>query len=164
MIGLSLGRALSAAAALTLLSTSVAFAGVRQQVTAQSHARPQVVLMSSQGGVRTNYKCPTGLVCLSITAKTPIVQEWCVSEYGNCSSGLIGTFDWTAPITILRNTKKAHEISDGWAPNPGNPSTITISTTAAKAAATAVLVSIELSACSSTYGCFSNFEGIGITN
>jgi len=113
--------------------------------------------------------CPSEYTggCYAVDAGNPVSFEWCVSSTGNCSSGLVGDFEWTATVTVVKTGKvlkpgKGAVIAT-WSPDPGNPSTVTIAAKAKKIGKKPkVTYSVSLSACSSSIGCFSNFVTYGI--
>src|SRR5271165_2766169 len=85
--------------------------------------------LKGSSGVTHDTTCPSGFYACALTdASTPYQAEWCVSSSGNCSSGLVGTWTWSAPVTNLKNGKPAKKNPKAvWSPNPGNPSVLTIS-------------------------------------
>ncbi len=92
--------------------------------------------------------------CVTVTKKTPFTQEWCISTNGSCGSPCCGTdWTWTLPITTLKG-KAFKKLHSAWAPDPGNPSTLTISEKKkVKKSHGKVKYEGNLTACSPTYGC-----------
>jgi hypothetical protein len=158
----SLPRIVSGIAALGMLSTVVASAGVISRVSPMNHARPQLVTKVLHGIPMSPPSCPSEFTggCYSIDSSSPFEAEWCVSDSGNCSSGLVSSVSWTADAFKAKNGKPAKKgFSASWSPNPGNPSIFTASTTKAKAKGK-VKYGAALSGCY-TGGCFTDFVVYG---
>jgi hypothetical protein len=103
--------------------------------------------------------------CYAVDAANPISFEWCVSSSGDCSSGLVGTWEWTSTTVVVKTGKTLKKSIGVWSPDPGNPSTITISTKNKNFAKKPKVVDgVYLSTCSSSIGCFSDFAAYGIAN
>jgi hypothetical protein len=64
--------------------------------------------------------------CFEIKYGSPYQAEWCISDSGNCSSGLVGLPQWTATVTNPKTGKPEKGLTAVWNPDPGNPSTLTI--------------------------------------
>lgn len=111
--------------------------------------------------------CPSEYTggCYAVDASNPISFEWCVSSSGDCSSGLVGTWAWTSSTVVAKTGKTLKKSIGVWSPDPGNPSTITISTKTKKFAKKPKVVDgVFLSTCDSSIGCFSDFVAYGIAN
>jgi hypothetical protein len=165
---MNLVRLASATAAISLLATSFAAASVVRTTGHESNHARVAVAFGGEHASRPNLSCPSQYSggCVTPTASSPAQFEWCVSTSGNCSSGLVGTFDWTSSITLAKNGKayKGKKFSSTWSPDPGNPSVLTISAKRKKAKGTKVVYADSQTTCSSSYGCFSDFVVYGITN
>ena len=124
----------------------------------------RVVSAGLPEAIRPDFKCPPSIgECISITAGNPFTAEFCVTSGGSCTSGLIGIWDWTVAIQRLDDSKKAMELRGVWAPDPANPSVVTVSTSATTAKRTKVIAVVTLATCSSNYGSYA-LERFGITN
>jgi len=100
--------------------------------------------------------------CVPVSASQPFSSEYCISNSGNCSSGLVGTWTWTQVTQNIKTGKIVggkHPNPDAyWTPVTGNPSTLTITSKNTKLKKKCVpKFTVTLTACSSSYGCFSNF-------
>ncbi len=165
---MNLVRLASATAAISLLATSFAAASVVRTTGHESNHARVAVAFGGEHAVRPNLNCPSQYSggCVSPTASSPAQFEWCVSTSGNCSSGLVGSFDWTSALTNAKTGKayKKKAFKSTWSPDPGNPSVLTISARRTRARGTKVLLADAQTACSSSYGCFTDFVVYGITN
>ncbi len=127
---LSLLCASSALAASLLLSacstsgTSQAIPGGSQSVGAMGHHGPQFVVSGQNGDAAS---CPTSVYveCINLSKKKGGSFGLCLSTSGNCTSGLVGDWNWTTTVTNLKGKNEDKKISNSWDPNPGNPSTDT---------------------------------------
>lgn len=159
-----LPRLLAAAAGIGMLSTSAGFASTL--VRHAGAAAPQRYhIVAGWGGAHANVTCPPQYTeCLSISRGNPSSTPFCISSAGNCSSGLVGIWDWTAVVAKVRG-QDYKKISAVWSPDPGNPSTITISTTKRHSRHTRIVATVTLSTCEVTSGsCFSDFAVVAIYN
>jgi hypothetical protein len=97
--------------------------GGSQAVAPMGHGLPHLVAMN-QGA---SSGCPSSkyLVCIDISKKTPGTASICISTSGNCSSGLVGEWNWKTVVTNLAGKSEKKHIKNSWSPNPGNPSTDT---------------------------------------
>jgi hypothetical protein len=125
----SLLCASSALAASLLLSAcsggSQAVPGGSQAIAPMGHHSLHLVA-ASPGNPSAN--CPSSLyiTCIDITKASGGAVEICISTSGNCSSGLVGDWNWKTVVTKLSTGKNAkRKIHNKWSPNPGNPSTDT---------------------------------------
>jgi len=102
------------------------------------------------------------LECVTVTKATPFTQEWCISTNGSRTTVYPGVWTWALPITTTKG-KKYKKLASSWSPNPGNPSTLTISEKKkVKSSKGKVKYEGALSACSPTYGCVYGTLPIGI--
>jgi hypothetical protein len=87
----------------------------------QSHGGYRVVTEMQQ-----NTSCPSSYVaCYTLTPGSPFSDEWCISNTGNCTSGLYnGTVKWTIATKPYKVStgKRARRIKAGFNPKIGNPS------------------------------------------
>ena len=146
-----------------LNSGSVPATGGTSAMSSISHSGGVGPALKSQT-VTPDTTCPsTYYACALTDASTPYYAEWCVSNTGNCSSGLVGTWTWSAAVTNVKNGKPAKKNPSAvWSPDPGNPSTLTISSKNKKIGKhPKIRFAVALTACSSSYGCFSNFATYG---
>jgi len=91
--------------------------------------------------------------CITVSKATPFTQEWCISTTGTCGSVFPGTWTWSSTITTVKG-KKFKKMTASYSPNPGNPSTLTISEKKkVKSTKGKIKYESSLQACSSTYGC-----------
>jgi hypothetical protein len=159
----SLVRIGTGVATIGLLSSSLAGAATVGRVAPLiRHAAPHTILL--QAHRMSPPSCPSEFTggCYSITSASPFEAEWCVSDSGNCTSGLVSSVSWTSANFLAKNgkaKKNSGKFSSVWSPNPGNPSTITVSTSKAKAKGK-VKYGVSLSGCYSA-GCFTDFETYG---
>ena len=111
--------------------------------------------------------CPSQYyACAALSQSTPYYAGWCVSSTGNCTSGLVGTWDWTTAVTNAKTGKPTDKKNKNptitWSPDPGNPSTMeAIAKNAKPAKKFKVKWAAALSTCDSTGYCFSNFVTYG---
>ena len=160
---MNLTRTLTVAAALSILASAGVSAATLRHVSPAGH-QAQVTTFGSRGGVHTNFTCPpTYFACVSPTKASPYQDGWCVSTSGNCTTGLVGSWNWTSVVAKLGKGFK--KVKSTWSPDPGNPSTNTISDARRKAKGTKLIASVTHSTCEVTNGtCFSNFVSYGVTN
>jgi hypothetical protein len=129
-VRLSLLCASSALAASLLLSacstsgTSQTIPGGSQSVGAMGHHGPQFVVVHNGGDAAS---CPSSLylTCVNVSKKKGGSVTICISSSGNCTSGLVGDWNWTTSVTNLKGKNEDKKIKNSWDPNPGNPSTDT---------------------------------------
>jgi hypothetical protein len=153
---------LIAAALATTLTTGASAAIVRH--AGPAFAKYGVVNAGSHGPRSASCSHETAS-CLSPTRNSPFVAEWCISSSGNCSSGLVGNWNWTATVTKVGRGKGYKRVKASWSPDPGNPSVITISDSRRKAKGKKTIANVTLSTCNTSSGsCFSNFAIYCITN
>jgi len=126
----------------------------------------KLVNAGAHGGVRPELTCPpTYTGCASITRSTPYSATFCISTSGSCTNGLVGSWDWTAVVSKVGRGNQYKRVHASWSPDPGNPSTITITYNKKRSKGTKIIASVTLSTCEVTDGtCFSDFAVIGVTN
>jgi hypothetical protein len=114
--------------------------------------------------------CPYSGGCYAVDKGNPVTFQWCISTTGNCTSGLDGNWTWTAVVTDIKTGKVIKPgkgpVSAVWSPDPGNPSTLTVSTDFKHLHEhPKVLYSVTLSTCEvSGSQCFPDFVVYGIEN
>jgi len=162
---MNLTRILTIAAAAGVLATAGVSAGTIRHAGSNAH-KYQIIHMGATGGVHNNLSCPpTYFACVSPTKASPYLDGWCVSSTGNCSSGLVGDWDWSSAISKIGKGKGIGKVSSTWSPDPGNPSTNTIADKRKKAKGTKLIGAVSHSTCETTTGsCFSNFVTYAVTN
>jgi hypothetical protein len=113
--------ALAASLALSACSGgSQAIPGSGQTVAPMGHHMPQLVAP----GAQRNASCPsTFFVCVTLYPGTT-QQGICISTSGNCTTGLVGSWNFSGAITTYPKGKKYKKIKVSFSPNPGNPTTI----------------------------------------
>lgn len=156
--------ALAAAIAITGCSSggSQALPGGSQSVSTMSrHAGNLQIVPMHPSPQSCNYSKYDE--CVTVTKSTPFTQEWCISTNGSCNTPCCGT-DWTWSLPIVTVKGKAFKkMVSSWDPNPGNPSTLTISEKKkVKNSHGKVKYEGSLSGCSPTYGCVYLTLPIGI--
>jgi hypothetical protein len=96
--------------------------GGSQAVAPMGHSAPHLVAMNRGA----SGSCPSAyLVCIDLSKKTPGTASICISTSGNCTSGLVGEWNWVTVVTNLKGKSEKKHIKNSWSPNPGNPSTDT---------------------------------------
>ena len=111
----------------------------------------QIVSMNPRPDASCNYSAY--YECVTISKASGFSQEWCISTNGSCSTVYPGVWEWSLPVTTVKG-KAFKKIIGGWDPNPGNPTTLTISEKKkVKKSKGKVKYEGTLSACSTTYGC-----------
>lgn len=101
--------------------------------------------------------------CFQISKGDPYTAEWCISDSGNCSSGLAGTPDWTATVTNPKTGKPEKGLTAVWSPDPGNPSTLTITNHRKHCKnPNEVKWVVTLSECDGSLGCNYDFVVFGV--
>jgi hypothetical protein len=162
----SVARTMSGAVAIAMLSSVVASAGTIRQAPSGSAGR-HFAPTSVSNGVRPMTTCPSVFTggCFEVAISSPISFEWCVSTSGNCSTGLVGVWTWTATNTTYPKGKpaKPKKFQGTWSPNPGNPSVLTLHVSKGKNSKGKIKFANSNTTCSSTYGCFSDFVVYGIS-
>jgi hypothetical protein len=74
-------------------------------------------------GAQRDASCPaTYFVCVTLYPGTT-TQGICISTSGNCTTGLVGSWNWSETITTVKTGKKYKKIKPSFSPNPGNPTT-----------------------------------------
>ncbi len=87
------------------------------------HHGPQMV---PANGLRPPASCPSAYVtCIDVSKKKGGSVGICISTSGNCTSGLVGDWNWSTSVTNLNGKNENKKIKNSWSPNPGNPSTDT---------------------------------------
>ena len=155
---------------------SLAQSATGSAVSASAFGLTQSVAASRNGlfligrtGAQPAASCPSEYTaCFAVDSAHPVSEEFCISDSGDCSSGLDGTWDWTAVVTVVKTGKILKSgkgpVTAVWSRDPGNPSTITISTDIKKLHKhPAVKWAVTLSTCNSSM-CFSDFVTYGIEN
>jgi len=157
-------RIACAGAAFSVASTlSVSASTVRDihSITAPS----KIIFLGARGGAAPNFSCPPSYFgCTSPTRSSPFTANWCVSKTGSCSQDLV-PYWWTATIQRIGVGQSYRRIRATWYPNPGNPSTLTLSDDRKTAKNTKLIAAVFLTACSRTTGaCYENFVAYGVLN
>jgi hypothetical protein len=118
----------SSALAASLVLSACSTTGGSQSIPGSQSAAP----MSHQGpqfaayGQKQQTSCPSQyFVCITL-AKGTTQEGICISTSGNCSSGLVGSWNWANKITTTKG-KKYKKIKVSVSPNPGNPVEFTYS-------------------------------------
>ena len=114
--------ALAASLALSACSGgSQAIPGGAQSVAPMGHHAAQLVVP----GAHHDASCPSSYItCLTLYPGNNTLGI-CISTSGNCTTGLVGEWNWADTIVTLKG-KKYKKFKESWSPNPGNPSTQTI--------------------------------------
>jgi hypothetical protein len=157
----TVSRVLCAGATLGVVSTLAVLAGTIRHVGPLAQ-RYKVVFVGAQGGGDPNFTCPPSyFACVRPTRSSPFTAEWCP---GSCS--IIGAdWAWTATVNKIGSGDSYERVHAMWYPNPGNPSTLTISDRRKRTKGTRLIASVTNSVCQiSTGSCFSNFVVYGVTN
>ena len=111
-------------------------------------------------GVQRAASCPsTYFTCLTLYKGSNQI-EICISTSGNCTSGLVGTWDWTDVVVKVKNGKKYKKIKTSWSPNPGNPTVNTLKVKKIKNSNGKVIYAENLTACESTSYCITGSIGL----
>ena len=161
------GAMLSGCAGNSAVTSTPSVDGTASHVSMARSQGARPVLGSTNA--RPDSSCPYSGGCFVVLAGSPLTAEWCISSTGNCSSGLVGVWNWTATVTNVKTGKVSKPgkgpVTAVWSPDPGNPSTLTISTNFKKAAKHPKIVyTVAASTCDSSIGCFSDFVVYGIEN
>jgi hypothetical protein len=123
--------------------------------------RPSLRIVNA-GTSGNRASCPKGYTaCISVL---PFTTQYCVSTNGNCTSGVApGTWIWSAHVGRVKG-QYFKELQATWSPNPGNPSTVTITTRQqVRKSHTKVVAYVALSVCeASSGGCYDDFAVYGI--
>ena len=124
--------------------------------------KPAVIVKVATPAVSCDYSLY--YACYSVDADNPFEAEWCISDSGDCSSGLVPYASWSEVTTTVKTgkvLKKSKTFSASWAPDPGNPSILTVTDTAKKIGKKApIKYATSLSGCY-TSGCFTDFVTYG---
>ena len=102
--------------------SSQAIPGGSQSVAMGHHAPHMVPVVAGNPS-----SCPSSkyILCIDITKASGGSFGLCISTSGNCSSGLVGDWNWSTTVTTLKGKNAKKKIHNSWDPNPGNPSTNT---------------------------------------
>jgi hypothetical protein len=157
----------SSALAATIAIAGCSAGGGSQAIPggSQSSMAQRGHLQIVSAGIQKNTSCPsTYLECATVSKKAPFTQGWCISSTGSCNTPCCGTnWTWALPITVVKTGKPYKKLISSWSPNPGNPTTLTISEKGkVKKSHGKVKYEGALSACSPTYGCVYGSKPIGI--
>ena len=100
--------------------SSQAIPGGSQSVAMGHHAPHMVPVVAGNPS-----SCPSSkyILCIDITKASGGSFGLCISTSGNCSSGLVGDWNWSTTVTTLKGKNAKKKIHNSWDPNPGNPST-----------------------------------------
>ncbi len=121
--------------------------------TASSMGHQNNLKIISMTPVRQSCNYSAYYECVTVSKATPFTQEWCISSTGSCGSVFPGTWTWSTTITTTKG-KKYKKLAASYDPNPGNPSTLTISEKKkVKSSKGKIKYEGSLQACSNTYGC-----------
>ena len=115
------------------------------------HGGPQILGL----GAKRNTSCPSEFYeCVEISKASPASQEWCIIYSGtsDCTDLYPGTWTWSALTVKAKNGKKTKKIKASFSPNPGNPTTLEISTKAKKGNGK-VKYAVEMEVCNSASSC-----------
>ena len=143
-----------------------------QSVVSASAVAPAARPVFASSNAHPLTSCPSQYTggCFLVDAANPISFEWCVSQSGNCSSGLIANWTWSAVVTDVKTGKVLSPgkgaVTAVWNPNPDNPSTLTITTKFKKLSKKPVVkYSVANSTCEiSEPTCYDDFVIYGIAN
>lgn len=112
-------------------------------------------------GRRPQTSCPSQYSeCVQVSTESPVTQEWCVAYGSGCYYLAPGVWTW-APNVVTNKGKKTKKVAASFCPNPGNPSTLTISTDANAPSKVNAYVA-SFTACNSASTCVGPIE-IGVT-
>lgn len=111
-------------------------------------------------GMKHDTSCPSSFYeCVEVSTSSPSSQEWCIVYSGtsDCSDLYPGTWTWTSENNKVKKGnpgKKTKKIKSSWSPNPGNPSTLTISVAKkAKNTKGKIKYAVQWEACNSASSC-----------
>lgn len=127
--------------------------------SARAAAKPKIHAL----GRRPQTSCPSEYYeCVQVSASTPYTAEWCIIYSGTsgCSDLYPGVWTWF-PAVATKTGKKTKKVGAFFCPNPGNPSTLTISTTVKKPS-NGVAYVVDLTVCNSESSCEGPVK-IGVT-
>ena len=151
------------AAGLTLAAcsgTSQSIPGGSQSVAPMAKHAPHFTAVGPKGDAAS---CPSSLyfTCVDLS-KGKSTLEICISTSGNCTSGLVGEWNFTSKIVQVKNGKKTKKIKATFDPNPGNPVTITYKTKKVKDSGGKIVYAQQINACEVTYpsSCIAGTIGI----
>jgi hypothetical protein len=150
--------ALAASLVLSACSGSSSLPTGSQSVAPMGHraGTPQLLGL----GAKHDTSCPSAFYeCFEISKSTPATQEWCIIYSGtsDCSDLYPGTWTWSGPTVKVKKGrptgKKDKKIKASFSPNPGNPTTLTVSTSSSKSSKGKITGAVELSVCNSASSC-----------
>lgn len=158
--------ALAASLVLSACSGSSSLPSGSQSVAPMGHhGSPQVLAL----GAKHDTSCPsTFYECFEITKGSPATQEWCIIYSGtsDCTDVYPGTWTWSATVVKVKKGKPTNSHSKhvvaSFSPNPGNPTTLTVSTNASKTSHGKIKYAVELNVCNSASSCLGPID-IGIS-
>ncbi len=82
--------------------------------------------LAVNGGQR-DASCPASdFTCVTVNSASGGAVGICITSTGSCSGTLPGPFKWTSLIIKNKTGKKARKLHASFRPNPGNPTTDTI--------------------------------------
>jgi hypothetical protein len=125
----------------------------------------KIIFVGARGGALPNFTCPPSYFgCTSPTKSSPFTATWCVSKTGNCSQ-LLPWYWWSATVKRIGVGHSYRRIRATWNPNPGNPSTLTISDDRKTAKDTKLIAAVLLTTCNiKTGACYADFVTYGVLN
>jgi hypothetical protein len=86
------------------------------------HQTPHLVAIGKR-----NASCGSAFfACVTLTPPSSSIGI-CISTSGNCTSGLVGSWNWSGTVVTYPKGKKYKKIKVSFSPNPGNPTTNTFS-------------------------------------
>lgn len=159
--------ALAASLMLSACSSGSTVPAGSQSVAPMGHhaGAPQVVGL----GAKHDTSCPsTYYECVEVSKASPAQQEWCLIYSGtsDCTDLYPGTWTWSAIVVKAKNGKPTNKhskhVKASFSPNPGNPTTLTISTNASKTSHGKIKYAVELSVCNSASSCLGPID-IGVS-
>ncbi|MBV9333778.1 MAG: hypothetical protein JO146_07200 [Candidatus Eremiobacteraeota bacterium] len=107
--------------------------------------RHQVQLVAY--GVQHLASCPSQYFTCVTLYKGANTIGICISSSGNCTSGLVGNYTWSGTVVSAKTGKKYKKIKVSWSPNPGNPTTNTLTVKKIKNSNGKVIYAENISAC-----------------
>ncbi|HYL27348.1 MAG TPA: hypothetical protein VEW74_05895 [Candidatus Nitrosotalea sp.] len=126
--------------------------------TQMAHRLPQLVAP----GAKHNASCPSAFFVCDTLYPGTTQQGICISTSGNCTTGLVGSWNFTGVIETYPKGKKYKKIKVAYSPNPGNPTTVIFTAKKVKNTHGKVKWQNILNACEVTYpsSCLSGAMGL----
>jgi hypothetical protein len=124
---------------------------ITRTVRTAHRSKPQIYL----AGQHHDTSCQSQYYeCVWIADGSPATQEWCVIYSGasDCTDLYPGTWTWTSTVTSVKG-KPTKKVRATFSPDPGNPTTLTISTSSKKGSAGQVAYVVSFTACNSASSC-----------